>query len=328
MLSSEHRVIDANAACRDPVRLAGRPNCAARPVRPSSRAPTGWPLSSTSRATPAAQPKSTSTADGDRVPVEFRGRAIVYARRARRGSLAFADLRERKKAEERIRHLAHARSADRPAEPGDLQPAPAMICSAGGRNAARPALLLLIDLDRFKDINDLHGHPAGDAVIARPQNACAASPGPADLSPASAATSSPSCRPTSTSRTQAADLAHRIVQAISEPVDIGNGDSIRPGASIGIALCAARRVRRRDAVLARRRRALSCQEQRPEHLCRASNRAWTRICKRRRELEADLESAVDAEQFEPVLPAAPRRRSATASSATRRCCAGTIRCAA
>ena len=44
------------------------------------------------------------------------------------------------------------------------------------RRTGRPAVLLMLDVDRFKDINDRHGHPVGDEVlcgVAQVLRACA-----------------------------------------------------------------------------------------------------------------------------------------------------------
>ncbi|MET3587812.1 Amt family ammonium transporter [Pseudorhizobium tarimense] len=102
-------------------------------------------------------------ANGEEIPVEARGRDIVYrGEKARIGCIV--DLRERKMAEQRIRHLALH-------DPHTGLPNRALFAEQISQMAelamqGEPFALLLVDIDRFKEINDVYGHQGGDAVIA------------------------------------------------------------------------------------------------------------------------------------------------------------------
>ena len=78
--------------------------------------------------------------------------------------MALRDLRERVAAESRVRHLAHhdplTGMANRLLLHEELARAEAAACRDGGGFA-----LLCLDLDRFKPVNDLYGHAAGDRLL-------------------------------------------------------------------------------------------------------------------------------------------------------------------
>ena len=63
-------------------------------------------------------------------------------------------------------------------------------------SGSTPVSLVILDIDHFKDVNDQHGHPAGDAVLEGVGRGPAEGvPGRRRRRPAAAATSSPcSCR--------------------------------------------------------------------------------------------------------------------------------------
>lgn len=100
---------------------------------------------------------------GDPIPVELVARSVIFTGQSHR-AIAVRDLRMRKKAEADLKHLAdhdaltglpNRRSFNRRLD----QEIAAM--NTEGRYLA----LLCLDLDRFKEVNDLFGHAAGDALL-------------------------------------------------------------------------------------------------------------------------------------------------------------------
>ena len=103
--------------------------------------------------------------DGTSIPVELIARSIDYCGKPH-SVVAVRDIRERKKAEQEILRLAHfdplTGLANRRSFSSRLE-AEIAATSRGGKSGY--LALLLLDLDRFKEVNDLFGHAAGDAML-------------------------------------------------------------------------------------------------------------------------------------------------------------------
>ncbi|UVF21849.1 EAL domain-containing protein [Microvirga terrae] len=102
-------------------------------------------------------------ADGALMPVELIARQISY-NGAPHNVVAFRDLRDRRDAEAQIRYLAHhdplTGLGNRASFDHRLDREIRF-----HRRARRQLALLCLDLDGFKEVNDIYGHAAGDRVL-------------------------------------------------------------------------------------------------------------------------------------------------------------------
>jgi diguanylate cyclase (GGDEF)-like protein/PAS domain S-box-containing protein len=102
-------------------------------------------------------------ADGSMIPVELILRSVDFAGKVHR-ALAVRDLQARKEAEQHIRYLAHYDALtgipNRASFNKKLDQEIQTALTTGRRLA-----VLCLDLDRFKEVNDLFGHAAGDRML-------------------------------------------------------------------------------------------------------------------------------------------------------------------
>jgi diguanylate cyclase (GGDEF)-like protein/PAS domain S-box-containing protein len=101
--------------------------------------------------------------DGQSIPIEVIQRPVDYA--GKPGiALAVRDLRDRKRAEKKIKFLAHHDPLTKLANRATFNDRLDREIEQH-RVTGRCLAVLCLDLDRFKEINDLFGHATGDAVL-------------------------------------------------------------------------------------------------------------------------------------------------------------------
>ncbi|MDB5698862.1 MAG: diguanylate cyclase [Alphaproteobacteria bacterium] len=99
----------------------------------------------------------------------------------------------------------------------------------------RPTALFLLDLDRFKAVNDTLGHQTGDELLKQVAHRLQASVGEAGLVGRLGGDEFEVVLPSESDRERLARLADSIIAAISQPYAV-NGATIMIGCSIGIAV--------------------------------------------------------------------------------------------
>ncbi|TFW32254.1 bifunctional diguanylate cyclase/phosphodiesterase [Massilia horti] len=104
---------------------------------------------------------------GEPISVEATSRPVVYAQRLQR-IVAIRDLRDRKQAERDIHYLAHHDTLTGLANRNTFNQELEQLLQAhepGGALRGKHLAVLCLDLDRFKEVNDLFGHAAGDDLL-------------------------------------------------------------------------------------------------------------------------------------------------------------------
>ena len=169
--------------------------------------------------------------DGSMIPAEMIRRPIDYAGHPRH-VVAVRDLRARKKSEQHIRYLAHHDALTTLPNRNHFTAAidRALDDHTGGRKIA----VLCLDLDRFKEVNDLFGHAAGDKVLQTVANRVSAILGEGQIMARLGGDEFAILLPDVTDVNAARRFADRVLGALRVKGDTAETDSI--SCSVGIAL--------------------------------------------------------------------------------------------
>ena len=171
-------------------------------------------------------------ADGSLTPVELLLRPIVFSGRPHH-VVAVRDLKARKEAEQHIHYLAHHDALT-------ALPNRSYFNSCVDREIANLAgdeslAVLCLDLDRFKEVNDLFGHAAGDLVLQTAASRVTAVLTDGQMMARLGGDEFAILMPGVTNPSVAGRLAETILEALRAPSDAPETNSI--STSIGIAIC-------------------------------------------------------------------------------------------
>jgi diguanylate cyclase (GGDEF)-like protein/PAS domain S-box-containing protein len=148
------------------------------------------------------------------------------------------DISERKHSEIDARHLAAHDVLTGLLNRHGMNVAIRAVFDRQARSTVPAVALMQIDLDYFKQVNDTHGHEAGDRVLCHVARVLELSVRRGDLIARPGGDEFLAVLVGIDSRTKAEEIARQMIERIRQPIDIGNGHYARVSASIGIAFAA------------------------------------------------------------------------------------------
>ena len=230
------------------------------------------------------------------IPVRAIAKIVEIAGR-RRTVVAIRDQRERITIENRMRELAHSDPltglANRLTFSNDVAGR-----FAATEASARAFALLMVDLDRFKSVNDTLGHAVGDEVLRRVAKRLKGAAGERDLVARLGGDEFAIVAGESGDAVAAAATAERVIDVLSRPFVI-DGQIVEIGASVGLA-CAPADGDTTEALSRSADLALYRAKEDGRGVMRFFEQEMNARMIARREFEHDLRRALGRDEFEVV----------------------------
>lgn len=161
----------------------------------------------------------------------------------------------------------------------------------------RPLAVLFVDLDRLKQVNDCHGHAAGDEMIRVAVERLRASVRPSDAVARIGGDEFVVLLDDLSSEAEAEAVAQRVLHNMCAPLPAEAGVTLRPSASVGVAL-AGRDADTADVLLSHADAAMYTAKQRGRGRYALFDAAAYSAANARVRLESELRRAVPAGQLE------------------------------
>jgi diguanylate cyclase (GGDEF)-like protein/PAS domain S-box-containing protein len=227
-------------------------------------------------------------ADGETREVELLLRPLAW-RGAELRILAVRDISERKEAAERIAHLAfHDALTGLPNRAVFTDHLARIVAKSG--ECDEPVAVLCIDLDGFKAVNDIYGHPAGDALLIAVAQRLRAAVRGHELVARLGGDEFAVVQAGGQQPDHAGLLAGRILEALVEPFALGS-DIVRISGSVGVALFPADAADP-ESLVKNADMALYRAKAEGRGTVRFYEAAMDEALRRRRQLEADLRQSI------------------------------------